>query len=62
MVESHEQRMTEIYASNTKSDLALQMHSTKEKKYKRIWNGNKDRGSYKNLTSRGNQQEGSLSN
>lgn len=46
----------------TKSDLALQMHSTKEKKYKRIWNGNKDRGRYKNLTSRGNQQEGILSN
>ena len=54
--------MAKRFASKTKSDVALQAQSTKEKKDKGIWISNKGRGSYNNLTGRGNQQEGSSSN
>ena len=42
-LESHEQRMAERAAGKSKSDMALQAQSTKERKGKGSWNGNKGR-------------------
>ena len=60
-LESHEQRMNERAAGNTKSDVALQENSAKETKGKRKW-FDKGRGGYNNLTGRGNQNKGNVSN
>jgi len=48
-LESHEQRMAERAAGKSKSDMALQAQSTKERKGKGSWNGNKGRGGYNNF-------------
>jgi len=53
--------MVERAAGKSKSDMALQAQSAKERKGKGSWNGNKGRGGYTNLTGR-NQQEGNWSN
>jgi len=60
-LESHEQRMAERAAGKSKSDMALQDQSTKERKGKGSRNGNKGRGGYNNSTGR-NQQEGNWLN
>ncbi|XP_058748827.1 uncharacterized protein LOC131621780 [Vicia villosa] len=60
-LKSHEQRMTERAAGKSKSDMALQDQSAKEKKGKGSWIGNKGRGGYNNSTGQ-NQHEGSWSN
>jgi hypothetical protein len=53
--------MVERATGKSKSDMALQAQSTKERKGKESWNGNKGRGSYNNSTGR-NQQEGNWLN
>lgn len=53
--------MIEIFASKNKSDMALQTQSTKDRKSKRKWNGNKGRGGYNNSYAISYQQEGSSS-
>lgn len=40
--------MMERYESKSKSDVALQAQSTRDKKGKGKWNGNKVRGGYNN--------------
>ena len=60
-LESHEHRMNERVAGKSKSDVALQAHSTKETKGKEKW-FDRGRGGYNNLNGRGNQNEGNMSN
>lgn len=54
--------MAERAVRNSKSDVALQAQSTREKKGKGKGSDNKGKGSYNNSTGRVNQEKWSLSN
>ena len=60
-LESHEQRMAERATGKSKSDVALQAQSVKDKKGKEKM-VDRSRGNYNNSTGRGNQQEANWSN
>ena len=55
MLESHERRMAERAAGKSKSDVALQVQSVREKKGKGKWLDRKGRGGYNNSTGRNHQ-------
>lgn len=61
-LEHNKQRMIERSVSKTKSDVALQAHSTKDRNNKGKCYGNKCRGGYNNSNGRSYQQERSSLN